>query len=321
MATRIADILTRVRDSLADPNKERWSDDRLLRLLDEGQKHFAREARLLKSSTTLPIVQGQALYALPDTCWLITRVSLGGKAIPLQSFDGLDETTPYWYTETGPAIKSAVFNRREPNTLRLYPILDGSSSEYSYSVANEGYVQPFEVTGDAFGVVVEIADTVSVDSSDAFGVIQSIAGVERVELSSTSSNVGTVVAIDDFTATSPYGIVTSIYSPDVLATADTPYGVITAIYEDATPLFVQYIKDPETLRSIEAELEVAGRWDTALKSYVIGQAYRDDLDTANRSLGNEWLQLYARELDVAKKADSSDSTMATQYEIKYRSAF
>ena len=81
MTTRIADILTRARDSLADPNKERWSDDRLLRLLDEGQKHFAREAKLLKATSIINLFPDQATYTLPYCAekqqWLPFQECLG----------------------------------------------------------------------------------------------------------------------------------------------------------------------------------------------------------------------------------------------------
>ena len=40
---RIEEILVRVRDTLSDPNKERWSDERLLRLMDEAQKDVAKQ--------------------------------------------------------------------------------------------------------------------------------------------------------------------------------------------------------------------------------------------------------------------------------------
>ena len=47
--TRIANILTRVRDSLSDPSKDRWTDERLLRLIDEAQKDLAKKSLLLRT--------------------------------------------------------------------------------------------------------------------------------------------------------------------------------------------------------------------------------------------------------------------------------
>jgi hypothetical protein len=121
MSTRIADILTRARDSLADPKKERWSDDRLLRLLDEGQKDFARQCKLLKTTSLQPVVPNQAEFTLPSDCWLITRVQYADKAITLMSHEALDIEDSAWYTKTASAQVPIWRKAANPSARALSP--------------------------------------------------------------------------------------------------------------------------------------------------------------------------------------------------------
>lgn len=355
MTTRIADILTRARDSLADPNKERWSDDRLLRLLDEGQKHFAREAKLLKATSIIHLFPDQATYTLPSDCWLITRACFKDIVIPLTSHERMDELDSNWFTDTGSAVERLIFDQRLPEEIRTYPIVDDTYVEASYTFNNSGYLDTVVYTGDAFGVITEAEDTLGI-VADTYGVATDFQFVDYIITDANSCNgislvtdgvmeseygvftdiidnirvvsfhedsvLGVSVGIDDFTAESPYGVITGLYSPDIsVENFLSPYGVVTDISEAVGVLTIFYIRDPETIKYIDDELEIAYRWDTAMKFYVIGHALRDDLDASYRTLGNEALQFYNQELALAKKSDSTDSTRSTQYEISYRSPF
>jgi len=118
------------------------------------------------------------------------------------------------------------------------------------------------------------------------------------------------------------GVVSDLYDPEIeIENFSSPYGILAGVNETNGLLNIFYLRDPVTLIDENSELEVASRWDTALKFYVIGHALRDDLDTSFRTLGNEALQFYLQELALAKKSDSTDSTRATQYEVTYRSPF
>ena len=56
--SRISSIIIRTRDTLADPEGDRWSDERLLRLIDEAQKDICRRAKLLRTKKNIPIING-----------------------------------------------------------------------------------------------------------------------------------------------------------------------------------------------------------------------------------------------------------------------
>ena len=153
---RVSDILTRARDSLADPKKERWSDDRLLRLLDEAQKDFARQSQLLKGYVTIPVVPYTAVYSLPEDCWRITRAHYAERALQLVSHQAMDIHDQDWYTRQGSTIEALVFDQRNDSVIRCYPIPDDSAVEYNYTFEQSD--TPEYSGSGRFGVVTSIDD-------------------------------------------------------------------------------------------------------------------------------------------------------------------
>jgi hypothetical protein len=131
-------------------------------------------------------------------------------------------------------------------------------------------------------------------------------------------NLGVVTAIDDFTFTSPFGVVTDLFSVDIEQNVfNSIYGVVTDIAEADGNVTIFYIRDPATITSISDKLEIGLRWETALENYVVGNCFLDDLDTQYQSRGATALQLYDRELKIAKQAFAGDSTRSTQYQTSY----
>jgi len=311
VSTRIVSILTRVRDTLADPNKERWSDERLLRLLDEAQQDVAKQSKLLKSTYDLSLVIGQAEYTLPDNLWLIVRATFDDYEIPLKSYDnmseqsrkialnrpsqyGVERTNGYsvnldssyarynWEVAEGSTIEALIFDNRDVQSIRVYPIPDASIAESSYTFENAG--------------------TVSYVGDELLGV-------------STS--------ITDYSANSIYGVITSLYEPAIANEIfNSVYGVVTGITESEVVVKIWYIKTPEALTTLADDLELPRMFDVALKHYVIGHALRDDIDTQYREMGAESLALYERELKIARDTSSTNATKsAVNHTSTYRGGF
>lgn len=276
----ITDILDRVRDSLADPGKQRWTDARLLRLLDEAQKDFVRHTDILKGFATITLVPEQQTYTLPKECWRITRAHYANINIPLYSFEHMDSVETAWFTKKAAKPVALVFDRRNEQEIRVYPIPDGSFSDVQYTFENE--TSPVYV-GPALGVV---------------------------------------TAIDDFTFSSPFGVVTDLFSVDIGEVwFSSPFGVVTDIGEVDGNLTLFYIKDAADLVDDTSALEVSSRWHFALQQYVIGRAFMDDLDTQYQQRGATALQIYDRELKLAQSSTSRDTTRATQYSTGYNGGF
>lgn len=276
----ISSILSLVRDRLADPQEQRWSNDRLLRLLDSAQKDFARQTECFKGTTEIPLEVNRAVYPLPADCWKITRAHYADKNIPLYSYEHMDSLDSSWYVRTGSVIQAVVFDKRNEGEVRFYPIMDESILANVYTFEN-------------------------LDDTDYAG-----------------ESLGVVTAIDDFTFTSPFGLVTDMFSVDVKRTVfNSTLGVVTDIAEADGNVTIFYIRDPKTITTSSDILEISLRWETAMENYIVGNCFLDDLDTQYQARGAAALQLYDRELQVAKRAFSRDSTRSNQYQTDYNGGF
>ena len=144
----VSELLVRIRDTLADPLGDRWSDDRLLRLIDQGQKDLMVKTKGLRARTVIGVVAGREDYSLPDDVMLITRVTYNDKNIPLRTREQMDRIDSDWETKTGDVLEYIVYNKNNYNQVRVYPILTGAGtdattfsfdSDYGSITAIDGY--------------------------------------------------------------------------------------------------------------------------------------------------------------------------------------
>lgn len=315
MATRIETILSKARDTLADPSKERWSDDRLLRLLSEAQQDIVIHKELLKTTVSIPLIVGQAIYDLPDECYRILRASTNGYEIGLRSYDRMDEqaknyirnddTSMYWQRhhgsvvrsdfdnrnisweeDTGSEIEAVIYDNREPNKIRFYPIPNEEIAQAEYTFENAG---PIVFAGDELlGVVTDI----ETDGSP------------------------------DYTFDSPYGVVTSLFDPFVdIEIMESIDGVVTQVNETEGFVTIYYTQAAPEITELDAALSIPTMYDKAMKYYIIAHAYDDDYDTRNQEKSNKFLKLYERELVIAEKFSARDGTKAANFQSTYRGAF
>lgn len=280
---RIATLMLRIRDSLSDPNANRWSNDRLLRLIDEAQKVTARKAKLLRSRAEVAVISEIATYDLPSEASILTRVlasdapstatdtEISRQSVRLKSHQQMDEIDPDWESQTGDGIEYIVFDKLNPQQFKVYPIPIDSDSVSEHTFTSD-YGELTDSTGD------------TVD---------------------------------------PYGVVTDLTTTDILVTTFTSdLGIVTDMSSLITSLVVYYLHRPPTLDDytkidVEQPLVISEDWDNALKHYVVGMCLRDDKDTQNRTVGNEELGFYVDELTEAMGDSSKDFTSSTQHEPVY----
>ena len=281
---RIADILTRVRDSLADHDKSRWSDARLIRLIDEAQKDIAVKARLLRAKTAFEIKVNRSVYRLPEGAFQITRV-IGLRSaeavadagqyyqVPIKTHAQMDLLDPAWETRFGDGIECVIFDKLNPRELKVYPI-----PKTAIPVVEGVLPNPLGV----------LASTDAADITSDEGVLASV---------------------------EPTGVDADYFSSD--------FGVLTGIALATPSIIVYYNRRPSTVQEspdldVSVSLEIDDLFDKAIKHYVVGSALRDDMDTQNRQVGNEELLLYSNELAEAMRMSAKDFTNADGGYMDYR---
>jgi len=321
--SRISDIILRVRDTLADPTGDRWSDERLIRLVDEAQKDICRKAKLLRAKTEISIFNNKVEYNLPDDLLLLDRVLYDGRVIPFVSHLELDRRLNDWESDTG-TPQSVVYDKQNRRKFKLYPIPDLEGSIYKF--IHPGYWETREFIEEDFGIITNAIATdcecVAFDSD--YGIASSCIANELIVTPFDSTDYGIVVSIDGVYQNSDYGILVSL-SEDKSTEKfyEDNYGVTVGIQLISPYLTVYYLKKPNVITSLTDILEIDDSFDAAIKYYVTGKALRDDMDTQNRVIGNEELAFYDRELKEAIKDDIMDFTRNSnkQYEFNYRGAF
>lgn len=174
--SRIAKILKRVRYSLADPEGDRWSDDRLLALIDEVQVDIAVKNNLLRTKVDKFIVSNVNEYKLPDDAVNITRiVDVEGTRIRIRSHAQMDEIDPLWEVTKGNTIEYIVFDKQNPGQFKVYPIPVKDSGEEPFLVDTNGVTA--DITGDTlttpFGIVVDIITSSSLTTTfnSIYGIV------------------------------------------------------------------------------------------------------------------------------------------------------
>lgn len=114
-------IITRIRDTLSDANATRWSDDRLIRLIDEAQKTICRRAKVLRYHVNIVANPDQSTYTLPSDSQIVSRVLYNGKPLKIVSHEQMDDLDSDWNTAKG-TPEYAITNKLERGLLKLSPI-------------------------------------------------------------------------------------------------------------------------------------------------------------------------------------------------------
>lgn len=128
--TRVSDIIKNARDSLAEQTPKRWSSERLLRALTEGQTKIAQELLSITEKGTIDMCAGHHTYKL-DT----TNILTGGRAVAISAIRNhadkacrfvtttiMDEIDADWRTAIGADITHIIYNKQKPLIFRVYPI-------------------------------------------------------------------------------------------------------------------------------------------------------------------------------------------------------
>lgn len=266
--SRIAEIFLRARDTLNDHQKQRWSDETLLRNLNQGIEDIAIQAKLFKNSIAIPLFNGQEIYSLPDNILEISHATYNWRPIPLVTSQWMSSNREHdWrYTTSDRQITHLVFDEIKRREIRVYP-------------------RPF---GDF--------------------------NAEYVQMDSV---YGVTTDIDEYTFSSPYGVIGSIVDPDVgTETLRDIYGVLGGIAV-ADAFIIYYTECPSLPKTVDDEIPVDPCFDKALKHYVTGLALRNDVDVQNRQFGAEELEFYNRDLDMIKELAETDSVAAPWFESHY----
>lgn len=347
MATRVENILRNARLTLADPNQERWDDDTLITILNEGLIDFCQQTQMLHERINVPIIIGNPYFSLPDDCWMLTRVLYNDRPLPLVTHRELDEMTmsrryvdfglpqggPRWEVVKGEP-RAIVYDRRNMLQGKVYPIPDrpledvaynfvGTPSETFYQTDLYGVTTGFtfgELVDD-YGVASAAGDlTQDVELTPDYGVVSALTIADEID--TPEDGFGIIVDMTDYSFNTDYGTVVDLLDSEVASeTFEDDYGFVDGISEACSFLTCYYLKNPLQIVDINSIIDVPAMYDIALKFYVCGQAFMNDIDTGYQQKGAAQMMIYERHVKSAKRDSSHDWTRAGQFETTYRRGF
>jgi len=156
-----SDVVTKVRDILADPSGDRWSDARIFREINSAQDDIVLKSNLLRARVSIDLNAGQEVYQLPEEVLMVTRVIFNDKVLPIYSRAEMDAKDINWETETDEdTISAIVYDGMNQGQIRPYPILESDikSSNPNGIITEINYTDPTLVPSfnSPFGNVVAI---------------------------------------------------------------------------------------------------------------------------------------------------------------------
>ena len=295
--SRVEEILRRARFVLADVQEQRWSTDRLLTLIDEAQKDIARHTRLLNGTVQIPLYKYVSEYKLPGDLYLIQRASIDGCPLPFVSYDKMDE-----YVRKQ-AINSYSYYRYYP-----YQATCSNFGDYKYC---------WEAM---YGKEIE-AVLYDKRNQQEIRVFPIPAEHGTDDLVPFDQLEGVLTTLTNAEMDSPFGIATDV-TGDVDPVEESDVGEVTGLTQLNQVMKLWYIRDPADVVDTDSELEIPTMYDTAIRYFVIAQAFYDDNDAGFQAKGNNFISLYERELGLAKDFTVSDGiTNPSVHTTTYRGPF
>ncbi len=127
--SKVSKLINDIRDTLNDPEGDRWHNDRLIRSINDAIKDINLVARILRSKGKFSLTTGTSTYILDVGVQLVTRVIYDNKVIEFKSHEEMDLISETWETDIGDDIQYIVYDHLNRGTLRVYPVIASDISQ------------------------------------------------------------------------------------------------------------------------------------------------------------------------------------------------
>lgn len=127
-------IISNVRDTLSDADKERYTDARLIKLLNDAMLDIATNSTLLIDTKFVGVSNNVVDYDLSSIMVRLLRVEYLDEPMRLYSFEEMDKLNPQWQLEYGSTVKAIIYSKQKVGTFKVYPIPQNAINDHiSYS--------------------------------------------------------------------------------------------------------------------------------------------------------------------------------------------
>lgn len=191
MATRIENLLTKIRQDIGDERATKWTDINLLNLIDDAQRDIAQQAEVLRDTLAIDVVPFSETLDLPEKTIRITRAIYKGLPLPLRSHEEMDVLNASWQERFGTEVEALVYDRYDQGLVRPYPLISAVTRTFVWD-SGEGMpinIVGFTATGDGMPISIEFADVlVSTEGDGGIIDIQATATGELIKIYYTKNS-------------------------------------------------------------------------------------------------------------------------------------
>lgn len=120
----VSDVITRVRRAAGDEDVLQFSDDDIMRWINDGVRECAVENDLLQKTATSTVTSGVDEYALPTDILRLHSVKYDNQRLPVLTLEEFDNQWTTDGTDSGTPINCLIW----AGNVRLFPTPDNSTS-------------------------------------------------------------------------------------------------------------------------------------------------------------------------------------------------
>lgn len=120
------DILKKARYTLSDTAKDRWSDERLLALLNDGIIDIAKNTTLFIETLFYIVVNDTYDITLYDKALKVLGAEYLDLPLEFISWEEMNNRKRDWQQDKGTEVKSLVYDRQRNAQFRQYPIVENA---------------------------------------------------------------------------------------------------------------------------------------------------------------------------------------------------
>ena len=124
------DIITKARYSLSDTDEDRWTDARLLSLLNDAIIDVAKNTTLFVETYIYTVANLVVDIDLNDTALKILRAEYLDEPLPFYSFEEMDKKDKEWQLETGTEVKAIIYDKQRNGLFKQYPIVSNAQNPH-----------------------------------------------------------------------------------------------------------------------------------------------------------------------------------------------
>lgn len=277
----VSSLISSVRYRVGDVPNTKFTDARIIELINEGLDDLARKVNINKGELVLPVVPYQRKVVIPDPDFIkLLRVRCNNQPVEVKSFSSMDKN-PRWEEEIGSNLKSVIYNLNNPRELSLYPLLE----EPTYT--NYRQLNNF------------------VSSDGLYGIAIDIPGVTRDNI----DGIITGLKVDDD--------LRIIYIPEGMQ----PNGQMTSMADGFNLLDIKYSKRPKQVSEKTDNVDLNEMFKSTLVYYVSGMLLLDDTRGENINKGMLFINKYKTELENIQEHEKSGYQSIAEYSVQYRTGF